>query len=158
MFIAKKSLCRRTFLRGTGAMLTLPFLDAMIPACSAAADSISPSRLGFFYVPNGIHPESFHPKGDGGTHFEMSEVLQPLESLREHVTIISGLENNVKSGGACHSAANSGWLSGVTSKPTEGADVYCGKTLDQYAADVLGKDTLLRSLELTTESNVSTEL
>ena len=74
-----------------------------------------------------------------------SEVLRPLESLREHVTIISGLENKVRSGGACHSAAHSGWLSGVTSKPTEGADVYCGKTLDQYAADVLGKNTLLRS-------------
>ena len=151
MVTTKKSLSRRTLLRGAGATLTLPFLDAMVPT-GAASELLAPTRLGFFYVPNGVYQPSFHPKGDGGVGFEFSPTLKSLKPLREHVTVISGAGNPVRPEDAGHSAANAGWLSGITSTPTEAGDVYCGKTLDQHAADVLGQETPVRSLELTMET------
>ena len=154
MFITKKALDRRTFLKGTGAIVALPFLGAMVPAL--ASSSARPTqRMGFFYVPNGIYPPSFHPAGEGGPDYAFTPVLEPLASIREHVTVITGLSNIATArGGGGHSSAHSGWLNGAPSKQTEGSDIRAGKTLDQYAADVLGRDTLLRSLELTTESSI----
>ncbi len=155
MIITKKSLGRRTFLRGVGASIALPFLDAMVPALNAAPAAKPAPRLGFFYVPNGIYPPSFHPAGDGGTQFTLSTVLKPLEPVRQHVTVLSGLANlTTGRGGGGHSSAHSGWLNGAVSKKTEGSDIRAGKTLDQYAADKLGAATILRSLELTTESSI----
>lgn len=155
MFITQKALERRTFLRGVGATIALPFLDAMVPALGVAAASAPVPRLGFFYVPNGIYPPSFHPAGNGGTSFTLSPVLKPLAPVREHVTILTGLCNLTSGGGGGgHSTAHSGWLNGVVSKKTEGSDIRAGKTLDQYAADTLGTSTILRSLELTTESSI----
>jgi len=90
-FITKKHLSRRTFLRGVGAVIALPWLDAMKPALSAA--TIAPQRLGFFYVPNGMYLPNFHPAGSGGTTFELTPVLTPLASVREHVVVVSGLSN-----------------------------------------------------------------
>src|SRR5207249_12096470 len=156
MIITKRALPRRTFLRGMGAAVALPFLDAMTPALSAAS-STPPARLGFFYVPNGMYLPNFHPAGDGGTAFEFTPVLKPLEPFREHVTVVSGLSNlgviSANEGGGVHTRAHAGWLNGVLPKRTEGADITAGKTIDQYAADKLGADTPLRSLELTTESS-----
>ena len=155
MFITKKALDRRTFLKGTGAIVALPFLGAMVPALSASAASRPVQRMGFFYVPNGIYPPSFHPAGVGGPDYAFTPVLEPLASIREHVSVLSGLSNIATArGGGGHSSAHSGWLNGAPSKQTEGSDIRAGKTLDQYAADVLGQDTLLRSLELTTESSI----
>src|SRR5262245_36490153 len=156
MIITKMALPRRTFLRGMGAAIALPFLDAMTPALSAAS-SAAPARLCFFYVPNGMYLPNFHPAGDGGTSFEFTPVLKPLEPFREHVTVVSGLSNlgviSPNEGGGVHTRAHAGWLNGILPKRTEGADITVGKTIDQYAADKLGADTPLRSLELTTESN-----
>src|SRR5262245_19354795 len=156
MIITKMALPRRTFLRGMGAAIALPFLDAMTPALSAAS-SAAPARLCFFYVPNGMYLPNFHPAGDGGTSFEFTPVLKPLEPFREHVTVVSGLSNlgviSPNEGGGVHTRAHAGWLNGVLPKRTEGADITAGKTIDQYAADKLGADTPLRSLELTTESS-----
>ena len=153
MIITKKSLARRTFLRGVGATIALPFLDAMVPALNGATAAKPVPRLGFFYVPNGIYPPDFHPAGNGGANFTFSPVLLPLEPVREHVTVLSGL-CNLNTGGGGHTTGNSGWLNGTPSKKTEGSDISAGKTLDQYAADTLGAATILRSLELTTESSI----
>jgi len=156
MVITKRALPRRTFLRGLGAGIALPFLDAMVPALGAA--SVKPvQRLGFFYVPNGMFLPNFHPSGDGGSSFTFTPVLKPLEPFRDRVTVVSGLSNlgviSPNEGGGVHTRAHGGWLNGVLPKRTEGADITAGKTIDQYAADRLGADTPLRSLELTTESN-----
>jgi hypothetical protein len=155
MIITKMSMPRRTFLRGVGAAIALPWLDAMRPALSAA--TVSPQRLGFFYVPNGMYLPNFHPVGNGGTSFELTPVLTPLESVREHVVVVSGLSNMPvlanDQGGGVHTRNHAGWLSGVLPKRTEGANITSAKTADQYAADKLGADTPLRSIELTLESN-----
>jgi hypothetical protein len=155
MFIARMSLPRRTFLRGLGATLALPFLDAMVPALSAAAAK-SPLRLGFFYTANGVTMAHWRPKGVG-TQFEMSPILSPLQPFRDRLVVISGLANtaadvrDVSSGP--HTRCQAAWLSGATPKRTEGADIELGKTLDQYAADVLSEDSPLSSLELALEPN-----
>ena len=155
MIITKMSMPRRTFLRGVGAVIALPWLDAMKPALSAA--TVAPQRLGFFYVPNGMYLPNFHPVGSGGTSFELTPVLMPLASVREHVVVVSGLSNMPvlanDQGGGVHTRNHAGWLSGVLPKRTEGANITSAKTVDQYAADKLGADTPLRSLELTLESN-----
>jgi len=155
MIITKMSMPRRTFLRGVGAAIALPWLDAMRPALSAA--TVSPQRLGFFYVPNGMFLPHFHPVGNGGTSFELTPVLTPLAPVREHVVVISGLSNMPvlanDQGGGVHTRNHAGWLSGVLPKRTEGANITSAKTADQYAADKLGAETPLRSIELTLESN-----
>jgi hypothetical protein len=156
MIITKKALARRTFLKGAGVTMALPLLDAMIPALGAATAANPLSRLAFFYVPNGMILPNFHPKAVG-SNFEFTPVLKPLEPFRENVTVLSGLSNlgvlSPNEGGGVHTRAHAGWLNGVLAKRTEGSDITTGKTIDQYAADRLGKDTPLRSLELTTESN-----
>ena len=157
MIITKLSLPRRTFLQGIGATLALPFLDAMVPAMSAAASAAGPQRLGFVYVPNGMYLPNFHPVGTGGTSFQLTPVLQPLAALREHIVVVSGLSNMPllanDQGGGVHTRNHAGWLSGTLPKRTEGANITSAKTVDQYAADKLGADTPLRSLELTVESD-----
>jgi len=155
MIITKLALDRRSFLRGAGATIALPWLDAMVPALSAT--TAAPHRLGFVYVPNGMFLPNFHPEGPGGTTYTMTPILAPLEPLRERVVIVSGLSNRPvfanDQGGGVHTRNHAGWLSGVLPKRTEGANITSAKTADQYAADVLGAETALRSLELTLESN-----
>ena len=159
MIVTQKSLSRRTVLRGLGATVALPLLDAMVPALSAAARSVTAPapRLAFFYVPNGMLPRNFHPAGAGGSDFDLTPVLQPLAAYRDRMTVVTGLSNSgvvsPNEGGGVHTRAHGGWLNGILPKRTEGADIRAGKTIDQYAADKLGADTALRSLELTTESN-----
>ena len=159
MIVTRKCLPRRTMLRGLGATIALPFLDAMAPALTAAAKSAAAPipRMGFFYVPNGMFLPSFHPPGEGGAGFELTPTLKPLEAFRDRIVVVSGLSNSgvvsTNEGGGVHTRAHGGWLSGVLPKRTEGADLRAGKTLDQYAADKLGADTSLRSLELTIDSN-----
>ena len=158
-FITKKALPRRTVLRGMGSLVALPLLGAMVPALTATGRTAAApiSRLGFFYAPNGMFLPNFHPTGNGGRDYKITRILSPLKDYREQMIVVSGLSNNglvsPNEGGGVHTRAHGGWLSGVLPKRTEGADIEAGKTVDQYAADVLGKDTSLRSLELTTESN-----
>lgn len=159
MIVTKKALSRRTMLRGLGATVALPLLDAMVPALSAAAKTVTAPvpRLAFFYVPNGMFPPNFHPAGAGGSDFALTPLLQPLAAYRDQMTVVTGLSNSgvlsPNEGGGVHTRAHGGWLNGMLPKRTEGADIQAGKTIDQYAADKLGADTALRSLELTTESN-----
>lgn len=159
MIVTKKALPRRTVLRGIGATIALPFLDAMAPALTATARTAATPipRLGFVYAPNGMFLPNFHPAGAGGRGYAITPILKPLEAYRDQMVVVSGLSNNgvvsPNEGGGVHTRAHGGWLSGVLPKRTEGADIRVGKTVDQYAADVLGADTPLRSLQLTTDSN-----
>jgi hypothetical protein len=157
MFISQMSLPRRTFLRGVGAALALPFLDAMTPALSAMAANPTPvMRLGFTYVPNGIQLVNWIPKVEG-TQFEIPPILNSLAPFRDQMTIVSGLSNKqaemFDEGGGAHTRPATTWLSGVRPKRTEGADIQAGPTIDQIAAQKLGKDTALTSLELALEPN-----
>jgi hypothetical protein len=155
MIITKMSLSRRAVLRGLGATIALPWLDAMAPAMSAAVPR--PQRLGFFYVPNGMFLPSFHPTGRGGSAFELTPVLKPLAALRDRIVVVTGLSNLPllanDQGGGVHTRNHAGWLNGVLPKRAEGANIVSAKTADQYAADTLGAETSLPSLELTVESN-----
>ncbi|HEX5226325.1 MAG TPA: DUF1552 domain-containing protein, partial [Bryobacteraceae bacterium] len=154
MFITKKHLPRRTFLRGMGVTLALPLLDSMLPAQTllkktAAAGS---TRIGFVYVPHGAIMDQWTPKTDGST-FEFSRVLKPLEPYRDRVNVISGLGNRAADSTAVHSLSPTTWLSGVRPKPTQGVDAYAGITADQLAAQHIGQDTPLPSIELATEDH-----
>ena len=158
MTITKMCLPRRTFLRGAGAAVALPLLDAMVPAATALAKTAAApvTRLGFIYVPNGQALVNWIPD-KAGAGFELKPILKPLEPYRSHLTVVSGLSNlEAESRGLTtgpHTRCGSVWLNGVRPKRTEGADVQAGKTVDQFAADVLGADTTLRSLEIALESN-----
>ena len=157
MIITKMALPRRTFLRGMGAAVALPLLDAMVPALSATAQTAAAPvrRLGFVYIPNGAIMDQWTPAADGKA-FELSPILKPLDAHRERITIVSNLDSRPAEaaegeGSGDHARASAVWLSGVHPKRTEGADVRGGKTIDQLAADVLGRDTQLRSLEIAAE-------
>ena len=155
-FITRKALPRRTFLRGVGATLALPMLDAMFPAFGADRARIVP-RLGFVYVGNGIVHRTFKPRGEGAG-FELSPVLQPLRSLRAHLTVLSGLDHkqaeNFGDGTGDHPRSSAAWLTGVHAwdRTRPGVEVKLATSADQLAADVLGKATPVRSLELAVDT------
>jgi len=154
MFITKKHLPRRTFLRGMGVTLALPLLDSMIPAQTVLANTAAAPkpRLGFIYLPHGAIMNKWTPEHDG-KGFEFSPILKPLEPFRQQVNIISGLGNRAADTTAVHSLSPTTWLSGVRPKPTQGIDAYAGVTADQIAAARIGQDTLLPSLEIATEDH-----
>jgi hypothetical protein len=153
MYITKKHLPRRTFLRSAmGTMMALPFLDAMVPALAAQAAK-RPFRFGAIYVPNGIYPQLWHPETTG-SGFEFKQIMQPLEAYRSHLVTISGMkapDGNPDMGGV-HMGASAAWLNG-TGPVTEMAKfvVQSKKSIDQFIADQVAEDTPLRSLELGTE-------
>jgi len=150
MFISKKHLPRRSFLKGAGATLALPLLDAMVPAFSATVTQ-SP-RLGFVYVPHGAIMKEWTPDTTG-MGFEFKNTLKVLEPYRERLNIVSGLHHRAADSTAVHSLSPTTWLSGVRPKPTQGVDAYAGITADQLAAQAIGQDTMLPSLELATEDH-----
>ena len=163
MIITKMALPRRTFLRGIGAAVGLPLLDAMVPALSGmtAPPAALARRLAFIYMPNGVAKNSsidyWTPKGEGND-FELSQILTPLEPFRDRMVIFSGLDQNQAEAGndgasGDHTRGTSSWLTGVYPKRTEGADVRNSISADQIAASVLGKDTALPSLELAIDLN-----
>jgi len=159
MMIMKKALPRRAFLRGVGTGLALPLLDAMVPALSAIDKTPAKGvrRLGFVYLPNGVAMNFkgvnyWRPIGEGA-QFEFSPILKPLESFRQNMVVFSGLTHHqadVLDDGANgdHTRGTSSWLTGVHPKHTEGADVRNGISADQIAAQHVGKETMLPSLEL----------
>src|ERR1700704_5955149 len=152
MFITKKHLHRRTFLKAAGASLALPLLDAMVPAPTLLAKTAATraSPLGFVYLPHGAIMDRWTPAQEGAG-FEFSPILKPLEPFRDHVDIVSGLGHRAADTSAVHSLSPTTWLSGVRPKPTQGVDAYAGITADQIAAQRIGQDTLLPSMELATE-------
>ena len=158
MFITKMALPRRTFLRGLGAVVALPLLDAMVPAAAGAASAAAPvKRLGFVYTPNGATMASWTPSSEGPLLTELSPTLSPLAALRDQVLVPTGLSQRQAEsqgdGNGEHSRGQTVWLSGVHPKRTEGADVEAGTTVDHISAQVLGKDTPLLSIEMALEQN-----
>jgi hypothetical protein len=158
----KRALPRRTFLKGAGAAIGLPLLDAMVPAF--ASDAPKAKRLGFVYLPNGVAKnftgiDYWTPKGIGELS-QLSTILAPLTPYRDRLTVISGLaatvaEANAEDGATGdHTKATAAWLTGVRCKRTEGADIEAGISADQIAARVLGLTTALPSLEISIDLSV----
>jgi hypothetical protein len=148
MFISKMALPRRTVLRGIGATLALPFLDAMVPAMTASAQTAAnpPRRFGAVFVPLGERPGFWTP-ATVGSNFEFTPILKPLEKFRKQVTVVSELCDPLDG----HATTVSAWLSGALPKKTFAEDVYNGETVDQVIARKIGRETPLPSLELATE-------
>ena len=145
MIVFKKALPRRTFLRGAGAVLALPLLDAMAPALKAIAAPVR--RLGFVYIPMGSNVAQWTPAGSGKLG-ELSPILHSLTPYRDQLTVVTNLENKPAYSPGNHATANSAFLSAAKAKMTEGSDYVLGTTVDQIAAQQIGKDGRLPSLEL----------
>jgi hypothetical protein len=150
MFITRKSLPRRTFLRSAGATLALPLLESMIPAATALAQTAaSPQRrLGFVYIPHGVIMDDWTPKGTAAG-FELPPILKPLEPFRDSLVVVSNLSAPPSNGS--HATASGGWLTGTSPKRTDGPDFRAGTTIDQLVAKAIGQDTTFPSLEVATE-------
>lgn len=159
MIVMKKSLSRRTVLRGLGATVALPCLDAMTPAFAAPASSSQGPvrRLAVVYVPNGIVMDKWTPAREG-RDFELTPTLAPLRSVRDRLTVVSGLAHQTAfplpgEGAGDHARAAACFLTGVHPKKTEGADIRAGVSMDQIAAESVGRQTQLGSLELGCDPN-----
>jgi hypothetical protein len=151
MFLTRKHLSRRAVLKGAGATIALPLLDAMIPARTALAQTVAtPSpRLGFVYFPHGALQDEWTPTLTG-RDFDFPFILKPLEPMREHVTVVSGLRNKGGESSSPHGIIEETWLNCVSPRKRD-AKTGVGVTVDQIAARHLGKETSLPSLELCAE-------
>jgi hypothetical protein len=152
MYLSQKHISRRAVLKGVGATIALPLLDAMNPAATAWAKTAagsSPKRLAFVGFPHGAIMDQWSPR-QTGTDYEMSPILQPLTPLRQHLTIISGLRNKPGETPEPHGYIESTWLSCVKPWDHGVAGPDSGVTADQMAVRHIGQDTRLPSLELTT--------
>ncbi|MEZ5404222.1 MAG: DUF1552 domain-containing protein [Bryobacteraceae bacterium] len=156
MIVTKKHLPRRMFLRGMGAAVGLPLLDAMRPALAGPALPKAPVRLAFVYIPNGVTAPEWFPKG-AGADFEFSRIMKPLEPFRKDLLVLSGLDhhnaNALGDGGGDHARAGACYLTGVHPKKTQGSDIQAGVSVDQIAAKALGDATRIGSLELGCEDS-----
>jgi len=154
MFVTRKSLPRRTFLRGLGTTLALPFLDAMAPALTAK--TTAPPRMGFIYIANGVIQEQWNP-ATTGTKFDLPPILKPLESFKSHLNILSGLAHlqadTFGDGTGDHPRASAVWLSGVHAydRTKPGVEVRLATTADQIAARHIGKGTQIPSIEMSVD-------
>ena len=161
MFITRKHISRRTFLRGSGAVVALPFLDAMVPAQTPVRNSAAAPKTRFacFYVPHGATMDKWTPATEG-SGFAFTEILKPLEPFRDQVNVISGLAHPYVAGaggadvsaGANHTRAAAVFLTGAV--PERGPQAHLGVSADQVAARHIGQDTPLPSLELSIEEAV----
>src|SRR5438552_2050540 len=153
MFITKKHISRRTFLRGTGVAVGLPLLDAMIPAGTALAQTAAKPvpHMGFIYFPHGAIMDKWTP-AQVGTDFEITPILKPLEPFKKQLTIVSGLANK-QAFGPVHALSPGTWLS--CTRPRESQDPFMAATVDQVAAKTIGQDTPLPSLEVAVEGGGS---
>src|SRR6478672_7769315 len=154
MILTRKHVSRRALLRGMGAAIALPVLDAMVPALGAmtkAAQKIAPNRMAFVYVPNGIDMRNWRPEGIGHS-FNFPKILEPLSALQDDILIFSGLKdqngNALGDGPGDHARAASSFLTGVHPRKTAGSDISVGVSVDQVAAQKIGNATRLASLEL----------
>jgi len=150
-FLTKKFLSRREVLKGAGVTLALPLLDAMIPAATALAQTAAApnTRLGFVYFPHGALQDQWQPT-KVGTNPDFPFILQPLEPVREYVTVVSGLRNKGGESSSPHGIIEETWLNCVSPRKRD-AKTGVGITADQIAAKYLGNDTSLRSMELCAE-------
>src|SRR6266446_3025591 len=147
-FLTRKHLSRRAILKGAGATIALPLLDAMIPARTAFAQTaaVTSPRLGFVYFPHGALQDEWQPT-QVGRDFDFPFILKPLEPMREYVTVISGLRNKGGESSSPHGVIEETWLNCVSPRQRS-AKTGIGVTVDQIAAKRLGKSTPLQSMEL----------
>jgi hypothetical protein len=152
MFVHKVSLPRRTVLKGLGAALSLPFLDAMVPALTAQVRTaaVAKKRLACIYIPHGVILDQWTPD-TAGSNFELKPILKPLEKYRDHMTIVTNLLRPERGVDTNHAGAPASFISGAPPKRTAGPDFSLGATLDQVVAKEIGQETNLPSLELATE-------
>jgi hypothetical protein len=157
MIVTKKTLSRRTVLRGMGTAVALPLLDAMVPALTAQVKTPARAvrRLGVVYHPNGVIYENWLPKGIG-REFTLSRTLAPLAPFRDRLIVVTGLSSHqaeaLGDGGGDHSRASGTYLTGVHVKKSDSI-VENGISMDQIAARALEKETQLSSLQLTADDN-----
>ena len=149
MFINKKHISRRALLRGAGAAVALPLLDAMVPAMTATAATVAApanlKRIGYVYIPMGFNPEKWIPQGD--TLDKLPYSLSPLEKVKQQVTVLTNTDLQNAYPGS-HATSNSAFLSAARAKRTESTDYVNGTTVDQIAAQQIGQQSQLPSLEL----------
>src|SRR5262252_7396924 len=161
MFITKKHLSRRTVLKGAGVAVALPFLEAMVPAATATAQTAASPKLraGFFYIPHGaiMYNTAHGPAMDrwtnsgSGADFKLNVIQQPLEPFKKHVSSVGNLVNDA-SAGSVHTLNPATWLS--CTRPGQGAGASLATTLDQLVAKKISQDTTLPSLEVASETTV----
>jgi hypothetical protein len=159
MFIAKMSLSRRTFLRGAGATIALPLLDAMVPAFTplAKAAAAPRTRFGAIYIPNGAIVDEFFPKSFG-TNWEFTPILKPLEPFKNQIVVVKNLtRSHPGSQVGDHAVSAAGFLTGVWPKRTEAEDVLANTTIDQIIAQQIGQDQAWIGLRLTDAAGQFTE-
>jgi len=152
MFLTRKHLSRRTVLKGAGATIALPLLDAMVPARTLLAQTPAQgtTRLGFVYFPHGALQDQWQPT-QVGRDFEFPFIIEPLKPLRDYVTVVSGLRNKGAESSSPHGITEETWLNAVSPR-RRNAESGVGVTADQIAARHIGKDTTLPSLELCGEA------
>jgi Protein of unknown function (DUF1552) len=150
MFLSRRSIPRRTFLRGVGAGVALPLVDAMVPALTQAAQTAASPRLrvGFVYIPHGVIMRQWTP-ASAGSDFEFTPILKPLEPFRDSLVVVSNLMRAEVSSNHAVSAAC--WLTGTPPKRTDGPDFRAGVSIDQVIAKQIGQETTFPSLEVATE-------
>ena len=142
---------RRQTLKGLGATMALPFLEAMRPLHGQSTSSGDPVRMACLFMPNGVRPDKWTPTGSGKT-YKLSPILSPLEALKEEIMVISGLTNKASHGGDGHYFKTASWLTCTTIEKTVGSNVSSnGISIDQIAAQEIGNSTRLPSMELGTE-------
>ena len=151
--VAMKPISRRTVLRGLGTAIALPWLEAMAPAApgGAAAAGAAPRRMAFFYVPNGVHMPDWTPAGTG-RGFELPEILRPLAPFKDDLLVLTGLTQDGGrahgDGGGDHARSLASFLTGTHPLKTAGFGIKAGVSVDQFAAQTLGKATRFPSIEL----------
>ena len=149
-FLTAKALPRRTILRGLGAAVALPFLDAMLPAASlrARAAAAPVHRFQTFYVPNGMAMEFWTPKGEGSA-FELSPIMEPLAPFRDQMLVLSGLKANWN---YIHAGASGSFLTGTTRGGRNEVEIIADVSVDQLLARRFARDTQVASLELSIDA------
>ena len=165
----KQTLSRRTMLRGVGAAVALPWLEAMsspTPLISSVASAAvrrgsvgAPVRMGFLYVPNGMHMADWKPRGPSETKFDLPKILEPLKAFRKEMNVITGLAlkgaDPNGDGGGDHARSVAAFLTGAHPHKTHGSEIRNGISVDQVAAQRIGHLTRLKSLELGTEDSAA---
>ena len=155
MFVTKKALSRRTVLRGAGAMVALPLLDAMFPAFAPAAATTPVKRFGVVYHPNGVIYDSWLPKGVG-SNYELSPTLKGLEGLKDKILVVTGLASDqaeaLGDGGGDHSRACGSYLTGVHVKKSD-SQLENAISMDQIVGKAFENETQLSSIQMTVDDN-----
>jgi len=153
--MSMQPISRRTLLRGIGAAVAVPWLDAMVPAFAGPSRAAFPTRMAFVYTPNGKNMDDWTPKAEGAD-FELPLILQPLKDLREDILVLTGLTADKArphgDGGGDHARALGAFLTGAQPRKTDGTDIRAGVSVDQVAAAAVGDQTRLSSLEIGCEA------